>query len=766
MISAKEQYEIVLASIFRDLGRFKKMAYSGDDSVLSDEAKSLASGAPAWASSVVMDDFLPYLEENRIKEQLDWKKIAIDSSDPSSENYEIIVEASSISMGGKDTVCDVFDNVSVKPVFSKVFPDDNGIESDFYYPIKNLASGESFPFPKNGKESAERLSLQWSGFLTSLKGISKLYSPVMLLSKLKDLVFEWCWCIPYTTKDGNEDISLYDHTTATIAILLALVLTDDKENPFRFVVGDLSGIQKFIFQSKNQVFHGAARVFRSRSFIISAMSTAIKLGLSERLGIIPFFDLIDAGGRFTFVLPNCKGFDEALSIYQEEVESFLFKKYLGTLCVVLDYSLIANGDILKNSKDSSVSPFQSLLAETSRLLSVQKTCKFSKALKKNGFVFSDESIEGNRCIACGIRIGTEGSLCSQCNEQMTFGGKLPNSDFVSFSASQRNDGIELLPSIWMRLGKGEDSDVTYSLPLKKEQLSQYPVWRINMHVPEMDFSEIAKKSLTKIIDGKLYGNPLLAYIKIDVDNLGEIFIGGMGKESYTLTRYTTLSRMLSQFFSMHIASILNEEEFSDAYTIINGGDDIFIVLPWTKAVSFLLRLKEDFNLFCAGNKKMHFSAGVAIEGSTTPFSKCNRNAEDAEHQAKHSEGKNCVSLWNHVYSFQDLRLLYEWIEKIKSYCDCQNPVISKSFVYRNYLYMESWISDKGNPEKKYEIIPRFKYELARTYERIKDKEYCKDAIGFFLDGFNRAIAFPDSVEALMYRDVLVTVIYERREFSK
>ena len=65
-----------------------------------------------------------------------------------------------------------------------------------------------------------------------------------------------------------------------------------------------------------------------------------------------------------------------------------------------------------------------------------------------------------------------------------------------------------------------------------------------------------------------------------------------------------------------------------------------------------------------------------------------------------------------------------------------------------------------------ETISRFKYDLARTYERIKDKEYCKDAIGFFLDGFNRAIASPDSVEALMYRDVLVTVIYERREISK
>lgn len=767
MIDTKKQYEIIFSAIFRDLGRFKKMALS-DESLISQVSKSKATNSSAWAASVVLDDFLPCLEKSPMKKYFDWNKIAIDSSCFDSENNKLILEASRIAMGGFDSEEEAFDSLSTSPVFSKIFPEDNGIESDYYYPIRNLKTGNSFPFPKKEKEKKESLILQWKGFVESLKSVDNLQSPLMLLAKIKDLVFEWCWCIPYTNIGSNDDISIYDHVSATTVILLSLVLSDNKEKPFRFVVGDLSGIQKFIFQSKNQVFHGAARTFRSRSFIISVMSTAFKLGLSDRLGIIPFFDLIDAGGRFTFILPNMEGLDEILSKYQEDVEVFLFKKYLGTLCVVMDYSLIGGKDTFLISEETSKSPFQSLLTETSRLLSLQKTRKFSKALSTNGFVFRNEPIEGKRCSACGIRIGGEDGLCEECRKQMTFGGKLPNESSIYFTLSECSDGIEILPSVRISFGCGGENDLTYALPFKNKVKEHYPVWRINMHAPNMEFADIAKKSLIKIKDenrSAVYGNPLLAYIKIDVDNLGEIFIGGMKKESYSLTRYTTLSRMLSQFFSMHVASILDEEKFVDTYTIINGGDDIFIVLPWTKAIPFLLRLKKDFSLFCSCNKRMHFSAGVAIEGKNTPFSKCNRNAEDAEHQAKHYEGKNCVSIWNHVYSFDSLSLLYEKIERLRSFCDFQNPIISKSFVYRNYLYMEEWICDDKHPERKYEVIPKFRYDLARTYERMKSDERREEAIKFFMDGFNSVVVSPGELEAKMYRDALVTVIYERREYS-
>ena len=60
MIDTKKQYEIIFSAIFRDLGRFKKMALS-DDSLISQVSKSKATNSSAWAASVVLDDFLPFL---------------------------------------------------------------------------------------------------------------------------------------------------------------------------------------------------------------------------------------------------------------------------------------------------------------------------------------------------------------------------------------------------------------------------------------------------------------------------------------------------------------------------------------------------------------------------------------------------------------------------------------------------------------------------------------------------------------------------------
>ncbi|WP_206360954.1 type III-A CRISPR-associated protein Cas10/Csm1 [Bullifex porci] len=761
MISIKEQYELLFTTLFRDIGIFKRLAFVTEETTIENYSD--------YSYSFIKEDFIPNLANSPMREYLDWEKIAEDGLNPTSYNYNIIKEASKIVMGGLD----VIENnkpTTISPVFTKVYLNNNGINSVFKYPLRNLTSAESFPFPVRGDSGSIDIKGYWNKFVSSLVVIKNIQSPLALLSKMKDLIFEWCWCIPYSQNNGNEDISIYDHCSATMAMALSLAIAGEIEKPFRIIVGDLSGIQKFIFQSKNQVFHGAARTFRGRSFIISALSTAFKLGLCNKIGIIPFVDLIDAGGRFTFILPNIEGVEDIISAYQEEIEIFLFKKYLGTLCLVMDYSLAVGRDVLEISDNPQNTPFKNLLAETARLLSVQKIRKFSKALAKVGYVFEDEIIEGKRCEACGIRTERDNGLCHECHEQMTFGGKLPNESIISFSLSQKENEIEILPGVKMFLGQGDREDLSFALPFKKKQSTQYPVWRINMHIPNMEFSDIAKKSLqeVKINDEvKLYGNPLLSYIKIDVDNLGEIFINGMGNNAYTLTRYTTLSRMLSQFFSMHIASILDEEQFKYAYTIINGGDDIFIVLPWNKTIPFLLRLKKDFSLFCCDNKKIHFSAGVAIEDSNTPFSKCNRNAEDAEHQAKNHEDKNCVSLWNHVYNFGQLSLLNESINKLLSFCDYTNPVISKSFIYRNLMYMNDWINEKnkGNA-KKYEIIPKFKYDLARTYERNKKNEKINEVVYFFMDGFNKSVASPNEIDAEIYRDTLVTVIYERRIFNE
>jgi Predicted hydrolase of the HD superfamily (permuted catalytic motifs) len=159
------------------------------------------------------------------------------------------------------------------------------------------------------------------------------------LTKIKDLLYSYTWCVPSATNDYFNDISLYDHSISTMSLSLALALADDSEFPFCICAMSVSGIQSFIFQSKYESFKGAAKVFRGRSFIISALTTAYKNKVCNGLGIIPFVDLIDAGGKLTMILPNLKSIDSVLDSIQMEIDEFLLQKYFGTLAIVSDYSL-------------------------------------------------------------------------------------------------------------------------------------------------------------------------------------------------------------------------------------------------------------------------------------------------------------------------------------------------------------------------------------------------------------------------------------------
>ncbi|MBA7564488.1 hypothetical protein ES708_06151 [subsurface metagenome] len=81
-----------------------------------------------------------------------------------------------------------------------------------------------------------------------------------LISHMLSVLYKYTWCIPSNTQDSIPDVSLYDHLkiAATVASCMYLYHSstqtlDEHEirqadvNRFCLVVGDLSGIQKYIF---------------------------------------------------------------------------------------------------------------------------------------------------------------------------------------------------------------------------------------------------------------------------------------------------------------------------------------------------------------------------------------------------------------------------------------------------------------------------------------------------------------------------------------
>lgn len=81
-----------------------------------------------------------------------------------------------------------------------------------------------------------------------------------LISRVLNVLHKYAWCIPSNTQEAIPDVSLYDHlkTTAAVASCLYLYHSDTQTlneyeigradiNRFCLVAGDLSGIQKYIF---------------------------------------------------------------------------------------------------------------------------------------------------------------------------------------------------------------------------------------------------------------------------------------------------------------------------------------------------------------------------------------------------------------------------------------------------------------------------------------------------------------------------------------
>src|SRR5690625_7944926 len=104
------------------------------------------------------------------------------------------------------------------------------------------------------------------------------------MKTLLSLLRKYTWCIPSAT-NTMPDISLYVHLKTTAAIAVCLHdseqieeygklpetfdgLKEEEKNRFALLVGDFSGIQKFIYQLTSK---GAAKTLKGRSYYLNLM---------------------------------------------------------------------------------------------------------------------------------------------------------------------------------------------------------------------------------------------------------------------------------------------------------------------------------------------------------------------------------------------------------------------------------------------------------------------------------------------------------------
>lgn len=772
MLDINSQYEVAIAALLHDIGKFKQRAYKGDESVFSSAISNMEGYIgklnsitklythrhALWTYDFFLNDFKPIIDKIDFDLQLKWEEVFISSAshhNPDDDNYSTIIQkADFISSSNDRSDCkeaykrgdyykkplrSIFTNINIE---EKIKPK----KSEYYYPLSS--STRNF-YPTNDDAIELDYKSLWTEFVQALKALPSKMTIVGFLMKLKDLLYQYTWCIPSSTTDNLNDISLYDHSLTTMAFALAIA-NSSEEGRFRIFAADLSGIQQYIFQSKYSSFKGAAKIFRGRSFIISSISYAYRIALCEKLGIIPFVDLIDAGGKFTMILPPDEELVAKIDEFVKEQEFFFFKNYQGTLCVLTDYSLVANKDAF--SKEM----FVETQKEIGYLLNSKKTKKFENIIREIGYVIHNIDIDGNRCSVCGKNkiLNQEKQICRTCETVQQIGGNVLTNEFINFN---KHKGYEIVKNVYISV-KDEILETNY-FTFSFFNSNIYPLWRLNTHSPNETFDYIAKTSLSDEGLGKSF----LAYVKIDVDNLGEIFISGFPKEIYSISRYITLSRLLNQFFNVMVKNIL-EKDYIDAYTVISGGDDVFIILPWNQALDFIKDLKLRFSWFCCKNNQINFSAGIVVGYPKEPFALLNEKANyQLDKNAKEKEGKNCISYFGVLFNAKELRTLIEDSNTIRSFV--MENSLSSSFIYRVYGYVNDLLPEGNTKQlsdsnrKKWSVHSKIRYDLVRNI-KVENDDKKAEIFKFFLDHLDN---YENYLEIERFKVALIHTMYGLRK---
>jgi Predicted hydrolase of the HD superfamily (permuted catalytic motifs) len=378
-------------------------------------------------------------------------------------------------------------------------------------------------------------------------------------------------------------------------------------------------------------------------------------------------------------------------------------------------------------------------------------------------VWDYDTPDGTICSACGKHSEDVDGFCFSCNGQKTLGSKLPDAACVNFTDS-RGD-YELLPGVFVTLlDKGEEPLSGNVFALSPNPC--FPTWRLNTHVPEnKTFEEIAENSVTNGL-----GKAFLAYVKIDVDNLGRIFEEGFKTDSFTISRYVSLSRNLHYFFNSFTRHLL-ETKYPDAYTVLSGGDDVFIILPWNQAVYLVRDLEKAFKLYCCNNETFHFSAGISVARNKEPFAIVNQRASQAlDSFAKAVPGKNAVSYFDVTMKPDELSSFISEYERFYSFISL-NPAdekpLSSSFVYRLFgyvcdaFYQQTEIGSKTGMAKKLSAQANLRYDIARNVLTKESLRQCdKDAVNYLLERFNN---YRSEKELALFKTLLIHTMYNVRK---
>jgi len=598
----------------------------------------------------------------------------------------------------------------------------------------------------------------------------------LLYTHLLALLQRYTWCLP----GSGQDISLFDQAKLTAAMAAVLVQYHQADlqtaaieagaeaERFCLIVGDLSGIQDYIFDITSiGAGGGVAKRLRARSFYLSILADVLSHQVAQRFGV-PLGNVIMAsGGKFYILVPNQTGLAGQVEHLQQEIDHWFHQQFNGEIAVHLAHVAFAGSQF--RAGEPGRPGFGGLVAGLSLQLNREKRRPGRGILTgTNGWNQADFIIErdfwgAGACISCGKFSADPAreNLCEQCWRDAQIGQKLPRVRYVAYYADDSGampmplgcsarvlapDELEPAgqPYLVTRLNHPEIRELA-GLPGSFRYLANYiPV---NNFRNPFSFEEIAREA---------QGRPLLGYVKADVDYLGTLFALGLQRDGQgydTATHLAALSRSLDLFFSGWMQHTLSQT-YPNFYTIFSGGDDLFLVGPWSEAHKLAQFINDGLAEFTGGNPNITLSAGILFTKDRYPIS---RAAEDAEEKLEHSKdkGRSRLTLLGRTLPWSDVPAVLAEIERLERHA----AVLTSAFLYDLIEYSRLyrlWAEEKKVEGLRYKAL--FAYNIARNLRKGNADLYR------WADGLMQSLGGGGEPFAMRYLDLISTyVLFSRRE---
>lgn len=502
------------------------------------------------------------------------------------------------------------------------------------------------------------------------------------------------WSVPAATNSGECDVSLFDHSRTAAALAASLAagmfdaghadgnaawLKDRSEQRHALVIGDISGIQRYITGVARK---GAAKSLRGRSFCIQLLTDAIAEGALRQLDLPASNVLYAGGGHFWILAPASRV--HRLTGWSEEVDAWLLDWSAGALGFALGVQN-CSGEKLAKKEMAGIreGAMRELHASRTRRLRGLATRRYEEVF---GVIPVDPT--ARPCGACGKEFSTDepedaDRLCPVCARAEAVGRVLPRAARLVRLRTGRHQVLLNLASRggWLHfggpLGVGyalQDEvaaitappgatvfDLGVALPVTRElEDVSVGIWPLGRNAPvdaggePLEYEDLAAKTA---------GVPTLGVLMMDVDNLGALFSNGFKAEEASVSRLASLSGHLTLFFSGRLGRLIEESDpWSDSVQIVySGGDDILLVGAFDRLPGLAAAIRREFGDFCGGNESLSLSGGISHDRPELPVVTLVRHAQSAESDAKahrhpDKREKDALSLIGVPLSWSELRV--------------------------------------------------------------------------------------------------------------